>query len=97
MPSAFQPELRTASPAGVGLGVEAAVERIVVLGLAGGAHGEARHRGLRPVVGDAAGDGEARAAVGAVEKGITEAAVAGVEKLAEAIRTGGGVGGDAVC
>ena len=71
----FEPDARAAIPAGVGLGVKAAVERIVVFGLAGRAHCELRHRGLRPVVGNAARDGEARAAVGAVEEGIAIAAV----------------------
>ena len=87
-------ELRAAVPAGVGLGVEAAVGGIVVLGLAGGAHLEARHGGLRAVVGNAAGDGVARAAVGAVEKGIAIAAVRGREQFAEAVGTGGGVCGN---
>jgi len=45
------------------------VGRVVVLGLAGRTHFEARHGGLGTVVGDAAGDGVARAAVGAVEEG----------------------------
>ena len=47
------------------------------------------------VVGDAAGDGEAGAAVGAVEEGIAVAAVGGVEEFAKAIGAGGCVGGDA--
>ena len=68
---------------------------IVVLRLAGGAHFEARHRGLRAVVGNAARDGEARAAVGAVEEGIAVAAVARIEQLAQAVRAGGCVGGNA--
>ena len=79
----------------VGLGVEAAVEGVVVLGLAGGTHGEDGHGGLRPVVGDAASDGEARTAVGAVEEGITVAAVGGIEELAETVGTGGGIGRNA--
>ena len=87
-------ELRAAVPAGVGLGVKAAVGGVVVLGLAGGAHFEARHGGLRAVVGDAAGDGVTRAAVGAVEEGIAVAAIGGREQLAEAVGAGGGVGGD---
>ena len=88
-------ELRAADPTGVGLCVEAAVGGVVVLGLAVGAHFEARHRGLRAVVGDAAGDGVTRAAVGAVEEGIAVAAVGWSEQFAQAIGTGGGVGGNA--
>ena len=82
-------------PAGVGLGVEAAIGGVVVFGLAGGAHWETGHGGLGAVVGDAAGDGEAGAAVCAVEEGIAVASVGGVEQLAEAVGAGGGVGGDA--
>ena len=72
--------------AGVGLGVEAAVGRVLVLGAAGGAHGKAGHRGQRPVVGDAAHDREARPAVGAVDERVAVAAVGGVEQLAQAVR-----------
>jgi len=82
-------------PTGVGLGVEAAVGGVVVFGLAGGAHWEDGHGGLGTVVGDAAGDGEAGAAVGAVEEGIAVAAVGGIEEFVEAVGAGGGVGGDA--
>jgi hypothetical protein len=49
---------------------------------------------LRTVVGDAAGDGVARAAVGAVEEGIAITSIGGREKFAEAVGTGRGVGGD---
>ena len=82
------------SPTCVGLRVEAPVCRVVVLGLAGRAHCETRHRSLRAVVGNAAGDGEARAAVGAVQEGIAIAAVGWVEQLAKAIGARRGVGGN---
>jgi len=88
-------DLRAALPAGVGLGVEAAVGGVVVFSLAGGAHGERGHGGLGAVVGDAAGDGEARAAVGAVEERVAVAAVGEVEEFAEAVGASGGVGGNA--
>ena len=68
-----------ANRASVGLRVEAAIGGVVVFGLAGRTHLEARHRGLRPVVGNPAGNGEAWAAVGAVEKGIAVAAIGGSE------------------
>jgi len=45
-------EMRAALAAGVRLGVEAAVERVVVFGLALRAHGEGGHGGLAAVVGD---------------------------------------------
>src|ERR1035438_1367432 len=75
--------------------MEAAIQRIVVFGLAGRAHCELHHGGLRPVVRDAACDREARAAVGAVGECVAIPTVRGVEKLAQAVRAGGGVGGDA--
>src|SRR5947199_146563 len=75
--------------------VASAIERVVILGLALRAHGEDRHRGLRPVVGNTAGDGEARAAVGAVDKRIAVTPVAGIEKFAQAIGTGGRIGRNA--
>ncbi len=40
------------------LGVEPAVRGVVILRCARGAHGEARHRGQRPVIGHVADDGE---------------------------------------
>ena len=77
-----QPQRRPALGAGVGLGVEAPVGRVLVLGRAARAQLEAGHRRQRPVVGDAAHDREARAAVGAVDERVAVAAVGGVEQLA---------------
>ena len=88
---------RTLGPAvgaGVGLRVEAPIARIVVLGAAALAHREPRHRRQRPVVGDAPHDREARPAVGAVDERIAVAAIAGVEKLGEAVGAGRRVGRD---
>jgi len=81
----------TAAPAGIGLRVEAAIERIVVFGLALRAHRKYSHRGLRTVVGDPPSDGEAWPAVGAIKKWITVPAIGGVEEFAEAIGTGSGI------
>ena len=47
---------------------------------------EAGHAGARPVVRQAAGDGVARPAVGAVDEGVAPAPVVGVEQLGEARR-----------
>ena len=58
---AAPPQPRAARGAGVGLGVEAAVGGVVVLGPARGAHREPGHRGGRPVV----GHGDARSCSGA--------------------------------
>ena len=89
-----EPHLRPAVRAGVGLGMEAAVGRVAVLGQAGRAHLERRHRGVRPVVGHVAHDREARPAVGAVREGVAEAPVGGVEQLGQAVCAGGAVGRD---
>ena len=89
-----QPQRRAADRTRVGLGVEAAVGRVVVLGLAGRAHPEAGHRRERPVVGDPADDREARPAVGAVDERVAVAPVGGVVKLAQAVLAGRPVGRD---
>ena len=80
---------RAAGGAGVGLRVEAAVERVAVLARAGRAHPEGRHGGGGPVVGRAERDGEARAAGGAVGEGVAVPAVGRVGHLAQAVRAGG--------
>ena len=85
-------QVRTAFKAGVGLGVEAAVGRVDVFGRAGAAHGKVGHACCGPVVGQAADNREARAAVGAVDEGVAVAAVGRVEELADAIVAGGQVG-----
>ena len=89
-----QRRMRAAGRAGVRLGVEAAVERVVVLRPAGCAHREAGHRRARAVVGDSAHDREPRAAVGAVDERVAVAAVAGVAQLVQARVAGRAVGGD---
>src|SRR5215204_1903474 len=83
--------LRSADGAGVGLGVEASVGGILVLAEAVRAHSKARHCCSGPVVRDRAGDGEARAAVGAVGERVTVASVCGVHKLGEAVFAGSDV------
>ena len=79
-----QPQGRPAGRARVGLGVEAAVGGVLVLGAARGAHGEGAHRRALPVVGDAQHDREARPAVRAVREGVAVAAVGRVEDLGQA-------------
>ena len=86
-----QLKLRTAGAAGVRLGVEAAVERVVVFGLALRTHDEALHRSVGTVVRQRLDDAEARAAVGAIGERVTVAAVMRIEDLGEAIRAGGDV------
>ncbi len=84
-------QLRPTIPAGVWLRVETAIGGIVILSLAGGAHLESGHGSTRAVVGNIANDGEARAAIGAIDKGITETAVAGIHHFAQAIGAHGDV------
>ena len=91
----FQPDVRTTAPAGIRLRVKAPIQGIVILGLALGAHGKSGHRGLWPVVGNAARDSEARTAVRAIQKRIPIAPIRRVEQFAQAIGTGGGVCGNA--
>ena len=81
-----QPNPRPAHPARIRLRMEAPVQRIVVFPLALRAHGKRCHRGLRPVIRNAPRDGEARPAVGAVQKRIAIAPVLGVKELPQAIR-----------
>jgi len=92
---ALEPERGAARGAGVGLGVEPAIGRVLVLALAHGAHGKARHGRLRAVVRRAFEDGKARPAVGAVGERVAKAAIARIPDLAEAARTGRKVGADA--
>ena len=49
------------------------------------------HRSLWPVVRNGLDDGKARTAVGAVDEGIVEPSVAGVEKFSEAVVTEGDI------
>jgi hypothetical protein len=86
-----QPRGRPARGAGVRLGVEASVGRVLVLGAAERAHLEAGHGGQRPVVGDAADDREAGTAVRAVDERVAVAAIGRIEQLGQAALAGGGV------
>ena len=87
--------MRAAAPACIGLGMETAVQRVIVLGLALGAHREYGHRGLRTVIWNAPSNGEAGSAVGAVEKWIAVAAIIWIKKLAKTVGAGGCIRGNA--
>ena len=74
--------------------MEAAVERIGVFVGATRAHGEILHGRCGTVVGQRPNDGEARAAVRAVDKRIAVAAVCGIEQLVQAVVAGGQIRGN---
>ena len=77
---------RAAVPAGVGLGVETAIERDRRIRVWQAAHmAKDRHGSARAVVRDVAHDGETRPAIRAVDEGVAVAAVVGIEHLAQAI------------
>ena len=91
-----RPELqqRTAIPASVRLRMKTAIGGIIVFGLTRGAHAKGSHGGARTVVRDVANDGEARTAVGAVDEGVAEAAVARIQHFAETVVADGHIGRD---
>ncbi len=80
-----------AAGAGDRLGMETAVDRIVVFGAAGRAQGEGAHRRAGAIVGNAQHDGQARSAVGAVGEGVAVAALRRVEHLRDTGYATGGV------
>ena len=87
-----QPDMRAAQRAGVWLRMKAAVGGLAVLGGAVLAQLELLHAGVGAIVGNRAHDGKARAAVGAVGKGIQIAAVAAIKRVLQALGAGGGIG-----
>ena len=91
-PPCHQAQPRTAGRARDRLRVEATVRRILVLARAVLTHGEAGHRGTRPVVRHVSHDREARAAVRAIGERIAEASIVRVEQLAQAVLARGDVG-----
>ena len=89
-----QGQLRAADGAGVGLGVKAAVARVLVLASAVRAQREARHGGARAIVRHALGDGEAGAAAGTGGERVAVAAAGRIAHLGQAGGAGGEVGGE---
>ncbi len=77
--------------AGVGLGVEAAVQGVIVFCLAGLAHGEDAHSGLVAIVGDILDDREAGPTVSTVDKGIMITSICGIEEFAKAVIARSGI------
>ena len=89
-----QPDPGSADRAGVGLGVKAPVERVVVLGLAGRAHPERGHGGQGAVIRNIGDDGKPGSAVGTVDERIAVTPVGRIEELPPAVVADGDVRGD---
>ena len=81
-------QTRPAYGAGVGLSMEAPIERIVIFLLAPGAHVEFGHSRFGAIIGDILDDREPGAAIRTVGKRIPMAPVVGIEDLIPAGRTG---------
>ena len=93
----MQLQHRAALFAGIGLGVESTVARVVMLVFARFTHLELRHGSPLAVVRHIADDREARTTVGAVGKGVPMTAVLGFEDVLQAIVTGCEVRRDMHC
>ena len=89
-----QPQPGPAGRAADRLRVKPAVGGILVFRRAARAHGEARHRGQRPVVGHVPDNREPRPAVGAVDERVAEPAVGRIGEFPQAVIAGGGIGRD---
>ena len=86
-----QRDLRAALRAAVAFGVQAAIIRLAVLGLALFAHGEGLHARAFAIVWQTVADRIARAAVRAVGEGVAPAPAVRREHFTEAIAADGGV------
>jgi hypothetical protein len=67
--------------------METPVGWIRILGLALRTHDKAAHRCVRTVIRNVLNDGEAGAAMGAIQEGVAEAAIAWIEQLDETLIT----------
>jgi hypothetical protein len=76
---------RTALPAGIGLGMEPAVFRIVILPLTGRTHAKGVHGRDRPVIGDVFNDGIPRSAIRTVDKRVLEPSVFRIFQLLQTV------------
>ena len=87
-----EPDMRPAPGAGHRLRMETPVAGIRIFGGTGGTQRETGHAGRRPVVGDGAGDGVARAAIGTIDKGIGIAEILRIGHLAGTVVTDANIG-----
>src|SRR5262245_17170467 len=77
-----RPTLRT----GVGLGVEASVQRVIVLGLAGRTQRKVTHGSVRAIVGHRLHNAKPRSTVRAGDKRVAIAPILWIAQLPEAVR-----------
>ena len=91
-PRIGQPDGGTTDRTGIGLGMEAPIGRILILGRAGRTHLELGHAGVGAIIGDRANDAQPRPTMGAVGERIAIAAIARVGDLGGAGCTGCGIG-----
>ena len=87
-------QLWTAIRAGIRLCMETPVCGIEVFPFTAWAQGELGHGSIFAVIGQGTDYGQPRAAIGAIDKRIQIAAVPGIEKLLQAIFTGGSIRGN---
>ena len=85
---------RPALRAGVGLGMEAAIDRVGILCRAGRAHSKAGHRRRGTVIGQRRHDAVSRSTVGAVDERVPVPPVGGLVQLAKAVGTSRHISGD---
>jgi hypothetical protein len=74
--------------------METPISGVVILPGTFRAHNKGVHGGIGPVIRDVHGDGITRSTVTTVDEGIEVTAVAGVEKLSQALLTGSYIGGN---
>jgi hypothetical protein len=85
-------EMRSTLSTGIGLGVEAAIARVLVFGLASLAHDEAAHGRVGAVVRQGLNDAETRPAVRAVRERITVTPISRLSDILQTISASGIVG-----
>src|SRR5579884_364303 len=93
-------DTRATDGTGVGLGMKAPIEWVVVLRLAGWTQWKDTHGCLVTIVGYILNNGEARAAVGAIDERVAVAPVSRIEEFMQTISTGGSIRRDervAIC
>src|SRR5450759_1652651 len=88
----FKPDLEAAGGAGHRLCVKSAVEWVFVFLFARRAEWETGHGGVGPIIRDVVDDAKARAAVCAVDEGVTITAVGRIEEFSLAVRADRDVG-----